>query len=347
MQANIQPVKIRTGSDYLFRWQAPEAILNDPAPTLVVKRGGVEVYNGSMTNVVNPQTIEAIGPDRKTLTVDGALLLGDAGFGEDMANGYAFYSSSRDGVSIPVKVSKIELGDPATVHLADKLPRNLEPDGILMWATWVVTFTDADVTEEASEQVSWEVEYSLQGPGEAFEEITTRSDFGRLYVVDRIFDTNLTTQLLHDFHDELGDAVSSRSNSREGVIRLSLYQMIQDIRKCMKHATAEDQLDGENFLIPHDFLTVSNIYRSDNIALADSYYEKYQAALKTALEYMWVDTDVDGEVDEEITRHRRVAAASTCQRAFPWAAYTLTCHNPYAPRTGYCGPLSAGCYGGW
>lgn len=294
-------LKIKTGENHTFLWRAPKPVLSGTTPTLVVKRAGAAIAGiPALSKIVEDQTVVSISTDRRRVTSNGELVFADAAYSQDMKNGYAFFISPND-EHIPVKVQSIDISDSGNViGLADPLPREVDAAGSIQWVTWYTTFTSDDVTEEASRQIGWEVEYLTPSPGAAGNDPNTQNDFGRLYVVDRIFKVALTTLELYDYVNELSSGTPRRANSREGDIEFAHLQLVQDVRNwlCAKGDYSEDDADADHFKVPLIYLSASLILDSVAPDKAAIYYERYTRSLEKALECVWIDLDKDGEIDE-------------------------------------------------
>lgn len=292
-------IKLKVGSDHVFRWVSPDPVLTGTTPSLRVSRDGVVIAGlDALAPIVAPQSVTAI-VDRKVLTIDGELLFADAAYAQHDW-GSAFYVSQDDSW-IPVKVQAIDITNTGTqVTLASILPSKVSAGGVLQFATWFTSFTSDDVTSEVSRRISWDVTYSPLVAGEAAGTANQRSDNGRIYVVNRLFETGLTTSVLHTYFFDLADSTPGKSTDRQGPINFTKIELIQDLRTYLKDKGpyTEDDVDGQAFLIPHSYLTASFIFERTDPDRADKYRERYDATMAKALECVWVDLDRDGEIDE-------------------------------------------------
>lgn len=303
--------KIKTGSNFLFRWQAPEPV--DPAstPTLTVQRAGAAIAGIPALQVVaGPATIIAIdaGSGLKILTASEAVDPSNQAAGEGW--GEAFYVSPADGV-IPVRVASVS---GTTIKLASGFDTRVATGGVLQWATYWTTFSADDVTSEESRRLTWSVEYEPIHAGSAEDEVTTRTDSEQLIVVDRPFNVALTTARLVGRYPELRATLDVGSNSRSEVIDEALEWMILDLRAELRpRGRWEDDLDGRAFQLPLATLAAAIAVEHKDVERAGKLLKRYEKQLDTALKAAWLDSDGDG-VPDEGEDGRRLAGLPSVQR---------------------------------
>ncbi len=289
-------LKIKTASDHLFTWTAPDAVLTGTTPTLTVLAGGVAVAGiPAMQAITATQTVSAIAADRTTITLNAAVDTGDAGAAQNRLYGDGFILSGDDRI-IPVRIVAIDLSDTGTqVTLAEPLPRTVSGSGSsLQWATWWTVFTSADVTATARRDVTWEIEYTPVHAGSSAAEATDAYDRGRIAIVNRPFDTGLTTARLARAYSELGQAWHRRNNDRQAIIDEALADLILDVRlETCPRGKYEDDLNGEHFVRPHILLTAALAFDAKDPERAERLREQYEDLLKKALQCAWLD-DGDG-----------------------------------------------------
>ena len=295
----MSKVKVQVGTTYNFRWEAPERLSEGSVPSLVVKKGGVEVLSVDLTHAVASQNVVAINNDRKTLTLESALEVADGAYavGDQWGKAYLY---SPDYADFPVEIADIDMGgDGTTVRLSTKLPRKPGEEGVLQWASWFTEFTSADVTAEAGMDYGWVVTYEVDVAGAGFGDTSQKTSNGILYVTKREFQTGVTPEGFKDDMPDTAESLPYSAQSRQGVIDFAKQQLIRDIRTFTKCAYAEDRLDGSNFYVAHTYLTAALVYDKSDPDLAEVYRGEYKKALEAALACLWVDVDDDGEVDDE------------------------------------------------
>ena len=316
-------IKIRQGQPHTFIVWLPSAPTN--IPSLTVRRPSGN-FTAALTQVSQTVTVDSVGTDRRTLTVDAAVAPAtDPQLGGERGGAAVLLLDGHGAIPVIVadclSSTSILLADPLPVGTAGKA-------GILEWSTWYTAFTAADVSSTLGSYpftVTWT---ARDGGGP---DMPAEYEYleGLIYCVRMPFHTGLTARGLRTWATSFSAQIPTGQNSWQPQIDAAQRMLIRWIRRDLQpRGVTEDAVNGAAFEEVHAMLVVALILGSqaaggaDRLEARDAFMQEAKDLYASIMASIpWLDADGDGVVDSGET------AVATGPRA-SWVGGSFTSGAP-------------------
>lgn len=305
----MSDIKATVGKAHQFTWTAPgyvdpdaQAVADQIALTVRYAAGDVGVTLSPLVGTAATITATSGRVLTASQAPSAAGAVGDLGV--------AFFKADECGV-IPVRVVSVS---GTAITIAD-VPRTLPTaptNGRLVWATWYGTLA----SHAAERSVPWSVAY-IQATGSAVT-AQARQDEGTISWVRQPFSTGLTHDTLCRLRPELASNVPDAQQGHQGLIDAAERELIAYIRDLWsERGLWEDNIIGSpaGLLEVHAELAAARYYDDQKPPRAEAIRTRVLGPLvvetglragggllERVLRTVAVDSDADGEVDNERDR---------------------------------------------